>query len=328
MSQSVEEQDPSPNGRAVASDRRETRERSIRRRRIRRRGRRAYIRSVQFLPTLATLGNGVCGFAAIYVATLSAANGDPVADYLFRNRFLAAVYLIALAMIFDALDGRLARFARHTTDFGGQLDSLADAISFGAAPAFIALHVFKGFDFTAVFGSGFDWPLEVSRLVWAFGALYVACALLRLARFNVSNEHGEQAHMSFLGLPSPAAAGAILGLVLMQQDLLLSAADRPGTTFGHALSVAASALTVVLPLIVLTSGLLMVSNFRYPHVVNRLIRGRRGIPAVVLTAAVLLALVVMHRYVLGVVGLVIAYSGPWVWFWTRVRRRRDSLGGQ
>ena len=116
-------------------------------------------------------------------------------------------------MVFDGLDGRLARFARHTTDFGGQLDSLADAISFGAAPAIIALHVFK-FD-------GVDVPPFVARLIWAGGALYVACALLRLARFNVSNEHGEQSHMSFLGLPSPGAAGAVLGVVLMQQDLLL-----------------------------------------------------------------------------------------------------------
>ena len=327
MPETVEEQEPSPNGRAVAGDRRETRERSIRRRRIRRRGKRAYIRSVQFLPTLATLGNGVCGFAAIYVATLSEAGADPVAAYLFRNRFLAACYLVALAMIFDALDGRLARFARHTTDFGGQLDSLADAISFGAAPAFIALHVFKTYDFTLVFGAGFDWPLEVSRLVWAFGALYVACALLRLARFNVSNEHGEQAHMSFLGLPSPAAAGAVLGLVLMQQDLTITADDRFGTTFGGVLSHAAAVLTVLLPLVVLTSGLLMVSNFRYPHVVNRLIRGRRGIPAVVLTAAILLLLVVMHRYVLGVVGLIVAYSGPTMWLVNRARRRAPTAGG-
>ena len=57
--------------------------------------------------------------------------------------FLVAAYLIFLAMVFDALDGRLARFARHTTDFGGQLDSLADVVSFGAAPAFLALQVFK-----------------------------------------------------------------------------------------------------------------------------------------------------------------------------------------
>ena len=311
---------------AAAGDRREARSlRLRRRRRIRRRGKRAYIRSVQFLPTLATLGNGVCGFAAIYVATLAAAGQqDPVADYLVKNRFLAAVYLIALAMIFDALDGRLARFARHTTDFGGQLDSLADAISFGAAPAIIALHVFK---FDAVIDGGFDVPLVVGRLVWACGGLYVACALLRLARFNVSNEHGEQAHMSFLGLPSPAAAGVVLGVVLMQQDLLIEAAARPETTFGQFMSGLAAVLTVFLPLVVLTAGLLMVSNFRYPHVVNRLIRGRRGIGSVVLAIALVLLLVVQHRYVLGVVGLIVAYSGPTMWLVNRARHRAQTAGG-
>src|SRR3954469_6554707 len=116
-----------------------------RRRRMRRHGRRAYVRSIYFLPSLATLGNAVCGFGAMYVAAFDPVNvgSDPWAQFLLRYHFVAAAYLIFLAMVFDALDGRLARFARHTTDFGGQLDSLADVVSFGAAPAFIALQVFK-----------------------------------------------------------------------------------------------------------------------------------------------------------------------------------------
>src|SRR5688572_16106989 len=115
--------------------------RAHRRRRLRRHGRRAYIRSVYFLPSMATLGNAVCGFGAMYVAAFDAGNvgKDPWAMWFHDHRFLAAAYLIFLAMVFDALDGRLARFTRHTTDFGGQLDSLADVVSFGAAPAFIAL---------------------------------------------------------------------------------------------------------------------------------------------------------------------------------------------
>src|SRR5688572_7205282 len=120
--------------------------REHRRRRIRRHGRRAYIRSVYFLPSLATLGNAVCGFGAIYVAGFDSVNvgNDPIArDLLLPNKFLVAAYLVFIAMVFDALDGRLARFARHTTDFGGQLDSLADVVSFGAAPAYIALQLFK-----------------------------------------------------------------------------------------------------------------------------------------------------------------------------------------
>src|SRR5213596_2315592 len=108
--------------------------RGHRRRRMRRHGRRAYIRSVYFLPSMATLGNAVCGFAAMYVAALAAAavgnspviQRDPWTQWWANHGFVAAAYLIFVAMVFDALDGRLARFARHTTDFGGQLDSLAD----------------------------------------------------------------------------------------------------------------------------------------------------------------------------------------------------------
>src|SRR4051812_29971658 len=91
--------------------------REHRRRRMRRHGRRAYIRSVYFLPSLATLGNAVCGFGAMYVAAFDQANvgNDPWAKFFMVHRFTAAAYLVFVAMIFDALDGRLARFARHTT---------------------------------------------------------------------------------------------------------------------------------------------------------------------------------------------------------------------
>src|SRR5882672_9750254 len=190
--------------------------REHRRRRFRRHGRRAYIRSAYSLPSLATLGNAICGFGSIYVAGLdpATAGADSLTQYFAFHRFTAAAYLIFLAMVFDALDGRLARFTRHTTDFGGQLDSLADVISFGVAPPFLALQLFRH--------EIINLPVAVSRLIWAFGAIYLSCAALRLARFNVSNEHGEQHHFSFLGLPSPGAAGTVAGLVLMQQELELS----------------------------------------------------------------------------------------------------------
>src|SRR5438876_9191544 len=92
-------------------------DRAHRRRRMRRHRRRAYIRSIYFLPSLATLGNAVCGFGAMYVAAFDDVNvgDDPWARALLAHKFLAAAYLIILAMVFDALDGRLARFARHTT---------------------------------------------------------------------------------------------------------------------------------------------------------------------------------------------------------------------
>ena len=120
----------------VASRALTRRSRAQRRLRLKRHGRRAYIRSVYFLPSLATLGNAVCGFGAIYVAAMvgpvAQTSRDPWAGFFANGGFSAAAYLIFLAMAFDALDGRLARFARHTTDFGGQLDSLADVVSFAS----------------------------------------------------------------------------------------------------------------------------------------------------------------------------------------------------
>ncbi len=137
------------------------RSREHRARRLRRHGRRAYIRSVYFLPSMATLGNAICGFASMYVAALD-------------HNFSVAAYLIFVAMAFDAIDGRLARFTRHTTDFGGQLDSLADVISFGVAPAFVSLLLIKSAYVGGV--EQLDLPPALSRLIWAFGALYLSCA--------------------------------------------------------------------------------------------------------------------------------------------------------
>ena len=295
-------------------------EREHRRRRLRRRSRRAYIRSVYSLPSLATLGNAICGFGAIYVCAI-----DPSGDtnepwtwtaFFIHHHFLAAAYLIFAAMLFDAIDGRLARFTRHTTDFGGQLDSLADVVSFGVAPAFMALEIFHAF----VQDAHLELPTIVTRAVWAIGALYMSCAAIRLARFNVSNEHGEQHHFSFLGLPSPGAASVIAAFVLMQQDLI-----EPGDRFGWKLHPALYDVSAVfvwlLPPLVLVAGLLMVSDIRYPHLVNRYLRGRRSIARLLLALTIVLLMVIVHRYTLGVGTLVYTFSGPASLLMARLRRR-------
>lgn len=289
------------------------RSREQRRLRLKRHGRRAYIRSVYFLPSLATLGNAVCGFGAIYLAAMvGPAAGllrDPWAEFFVNGGFSAAAYLIFLAMAFDALDGRLARFARHTTDFGGQLDSLADVVSFGVAPAFIALRLFRL--------EGPDLPLALSRLLWAVAALYMSCAAIRLARFNVSNEHGEQHHFSFLGLPSPGAAGAVAALMLMEQEL-----RHDG---GQLLQLLARACVGILPIVVLCTGLLMVSHFRYPHLVNRYLRGRRSISRLLAVLCIVLLLVVAHQYTIGIGTLAYAAWGPVAWSIARLRRWNRPL---
>lgn len=291
--------------------------RQRRRLRLRRHGRRAYIRSAYSLPTLATLGNAICGFAAMYVCTLNYSSDDQIASWLLERQFVAAAYLIFIAMLFDALDGRLARLTRHTTDFGGQLDSLADVISFGAAPAFLVLQVFK----ESIIRQSDMFPTMVSRLVWAVGALYMACAAIRLARFNVSNEHGEQHHFSFLGLPSPGAGAVVAALVLMQQDLAFQAKNWQGGVADvfHSLSIAC---LWAMPLVLLGAGLLMVSNVRYPHLVNRHLRGKRSLGRLIFLLVILLGLVVAHQYVIGLGTLLYALAGLLGSTWGRFRAAR------
>ena len=282
------------------------RTREHRRRRFRRHRRRAFIRSVYSLPSLATLGNALCGFAAMYVAALVPSR-DPFSEWFGNpsHKFIWAVYFIFIAMVFDALDGRLARFARHTTDFGGQLDSLADVISFGVAPAFLAILVFK-----ESARDSMHVPLVVSRLIWAIGGLFMSCGAIRLARFNVSNQHGEQHHFSFLGLPIPGAAGTVAAWVLMQRYF-----------FHEGYSRLAGVTLWLLPLVVLGTALLMVSTLRYPHLVNRYLRGRKSFAQLLVILIVLLMLVVAHEVTIALGTFIYALWGPAAWTYARYRTR-------
>ena len=293
-------------------------EREHRRRRLRRRGRRAYIRSVYSLPSLATLGNAICGFRAIYVSAMTPATGtnDPWTAFFINHHFLAAAYLIFAAMLFDAIDGRLARFTRHTTDFGGQLDSLADMVSFGIAPAFLAIQLFRTFmqEYHP------DLPLVISRAVWAIGALYMSCAAIRLARFNVSNEHGEQHHFSFLGLPSPGACQRNRGF--------RTHAAGPDRT-GRQIRLATPSRDVwrlrdlrLDPPPFGPRGWVADGQQHPLSAFSQPLHARPPLNRAPLMSLMLILLVISaHRYVLGLGTLVYAFSGPGSWIMVRIRRR-------
>jgi CDP-diacylglycerol--serine O-phosphatidyltransferase len=133
-------------------------------------------RGAYLLPSMFTIGNMFCGYACIVFA--------------MRGEFHTAAPFIGIAFIMDALDGRIARMTSSTSAFGLQLDSLADVISFGMAPAILA----------------FAWGLhELGRWGWAIGFLFVAAAALRLARFNIQTNVATDKRY-FVGMPSPAAA--------------------------------------------------------------------------------------------------------------------------
>ena len=185
------------------------------------------------LPTLLTLGNAACGFGAI---TFAAKVGPESAA---GNEFFIAALLIFLAMLFDMLDGSAARWTQQTSDFGAELDSLCDVISFGIAPAFLMLQ-FTRADHT--FGSQLTAPfadLYHPRLLWVIGVLFVVCAVLRLARFNVETDE-DDSHAFFSGLPSPAAAGTVASFPIA---MLSDASSRKYTWAGSTESARSITLT-------------------------------------------------------------------------------------
>ena len=240
------------------------------------------LRSIEMLPSLCTLTNLLCGFAAITFALLEmqsyGAEQSPSDVLTLGSRFVErmlpsylsiAAGLIFVGMIFDGLDGMFARLTKNTTPFGAQLDSLADIITYGLAPAVLLLTLMQQ-ELGAVKIS----PSAISghwagRVAWASAAVYVACAAVRLARFNVEHDKEEFDHRIFRGLPSPAAAGVVAAFLIFHEQAraMLEQGERAiGMTVGVAVFIG--------PIIALGTGALMVSSIPYRKITARL-EGRR-----------------------------------------------------
>jgi len=228
---------------------------------------------ITLFPSLLTILNGICGFTAIVFASkgIEAGSGQELrfAGAQFSH-FAIAGYLILLAMIADVFDGRLARMSQSTSSFGGQLDSLCDTISFGVAPAFLMLKVLEyklgGFaEIDPAVGR------YLGRFVWLTAAIYISCAAIRLARFNVENQEDESAHMSFVGLPSPAAAGVLVSLVIVHQQMLPDLFAEGTRVY----NICENVIVYALPFLALGTAGLMVSRIRYPHILNQYLKGKK-----------------------------------------------------
>lgn len=270
--------------------------------------RRRILRSTALLPAMFTVGNGLCGFASIYFATkVEFGSANVLADKAVSYFPLLAVaaWLIVAAMICDMLDGRLARMTRKTSDFGAQLDSLSDAISFGVAPAILMLRAVA----VAMHQVGAD-PM-LNRVVICVAGLYVACATLRLARFNVENTPDESAHMNFSGLPSPGAAANVAALVLLFEHAYSNEWLRQWWMY--------TTVSIVLPLVTAIVALLMVSRIRYPHLVNQYIRGKK--PFNYLVKIVIVVVAMWLDPFLSVAAMTLFYTlwGPLRAGWRRFR---------
>jgi CDP-diacylglycerol--serine O-phosphatidyltransferase len=262
---------------------------------------------LSMFPTMLTLGNLVCGILAIsYVADASAnfAAGEAA---VATDRIVHAGWMILLGMVFDALDGRVARLTRSTTNFGGALDSLSDLVTFGVAPALIAKTVAE-----RTLGAA------DARMTFVTGAFFAVCAALRLARYNAEHDEPDQAVQHFNGLPTPGAAGVIAGLAIVHPNLLghLALDER-----GKLIAAGVLQFGVLLGL-----GLAMVSRVPYMHFANRFLSGRRPIGSIALLVLVMvLVLQFEFAYVASAAFLAYAVSGPILVIPRLVRGKKEEV---
>jgi len=234
---------------------------------------RRFRRGIYLLPTVFTIGNLFCGYSAIVQAA--------------RGAFGLAAVLIIVAALLDGLDGRIARLTGSTSDFGLQFDSMADIVSFGVAPACLA----------------YQWGLTpLGRSGWLIAFMFVVCAAMRLARFNIRASAADKRF--FAGLPSPSAAGAIASLAFVFPQPLES-----------------RWIASLLAALVLGVGLLMISRFRYRSFKDFDLRNRRSYVQVLPIAALFVGLFAAPEVLLVLAAWYLS-SGPLAYAWGLARRGR------
>lgn len=223
-------------------------------------------RGVYLLPNLFTTGALFCGFYAV----IAGMNG----------RFEAAAIAIFVAMVFDGLDGRVARMTNTQSKFGAEYDSLSDMVSFGVAPALVS----------------FTWVLNgAGKFGWLAAFIYCACAALRLARFNT--QIGSMDKRYFMGLPSPAAAATVAGLIWYFAE---SGIDPAG-------------YEIVVAIYVAVVGLLMVSNVLFYSFKDVDFRGRISFLKMISIVLIAGFISTQPELWLWMFFLIYSISGPLLW---------------
>jgi CDP-diacylglycerol--serine O-phosphatidyltransferase len=220
-------------------------------------------RGIYLLPNLLTTAGLFSGFFAV----VSSMNG----------KFEAAAIGIFVAMIFDGLDGRVARMTNTQSQFGAEYDSMADMVSFGVAPALVA----------------YNWGLaELGKIGWLAAFIFVAGAALRLARFNTQIESADKRF--FQGLASPAAAALVAGLIWVGVEYKVD-----GNDYGW-----------LVALLTGLAGLLMVSNFKYNSFKEVNLTGKIPFVALLIILLVFVVVATEPALVLFIVFSLYALAGP------------------
>jgi CDP-diacylglycerol---serine O-phosphatidyltransferase len=230
-------------------------------------------RGIYLLPSLFTTGNIFLGFWAVIRG--------------LRGDFGHAALAIFAAALLDAIDGRIARMTGTESEFGKELDSLADVLTFGMAPALLA----------------FLWGLhEFPRIGWLIPLFFVVCGATRLARFNVQTKVVDKRY--FAGLPIPAAAGTVTAVMFFDPE-------RDWRTW----------MAVFLLVVMASVAFLMVSTFRYRSFKQLDLRRRRSYRAALFPALILLLIAWKPQIVLATLALTYTVSAPLEWVFGRLRGR-------
>ena len=235
-------------------------------------------RGIYLLPNAITISSLFCGFYAIVMS--------------LNLEFKQATVAIFISMILDSMDGRVARLTRTQSEFGAQLDSLADMVAFGAAPALVV----------------YEWSLKgMGRIGWVSAFVFCACAALRLARFNTNIAIVDKRY--FQGLPSPAAAALVAGFIWLMDDMGFSGSDFYWTSW----------------ILTLYAGLTMVSNV--PFYSFKVMNIRKSVPFIAVILIVLVFVAISFDPPKVIFGLFVVYgiSGYMVYLCYRIKGKPVSI---
>ena len=257
---------------------------------------------IYFLPNLMTAGNLLCGFLAltfiVQVVPDSTGSEGPVFSEADIDKIKNALWLILGAFVFDGLDGRIARLIGKESPFGLQFDSLADIISFGAAPAFLMQRVILH-----------DFNVEIERLGLVVASVYLLCGALRLARYNCLSAMPNSGNSrEFLGFPIPASAAMVASLTMFL--IWLEEKNLPTSSWRR----------VLLALLVFLS-VMMVSEVKYPSFKKLDFRSRRPFIKFVAAVVVVACFVFLWTYLVPIV-LPLIFTAYLVYGFVRPRLSR------
>ncbi len=278
------------------------------------------LRSLAFVPTLITLGNLLCGFAAIHFGLRAMYDfgagfspeqilplHKPALERMLPSFLSVGASLVLLGMILDCFDGLIARVTRSTTNFGGQLDSLADVVTFGVAPATLMVaFMTKELAGDSIVPSPIS-EHTLGRLTWVSAAVYVAFTAVRLARYNVEHAKADFDHRVFRGLPSPGAASILVALILFQ-DQPMADSLRPVIKYAT-------------PFLAMGIAFLMVSRIPYRRFHRAYLLGRQPFGQFLVVMLVVAVFLAFKAETLLVLVLWYGLSGP-IFYLMRIIRER------